>query len=190
MTQRSSISEIEGAPPGVVPRIGAETVIRQSKMETLCQRRKIAYLAFLARFGRTEQLREVEGLGKGEKCEGHGKYRCWIRYALADDRRLCQRRKIAYLAFVARFDGRSSFGTVTGGRKMRAPDFLLHFAVVSDERPQMDQHFVKEKLRTWLLWQAAVERGGFGIVRGWSRRKMRAPDFCRISPLHPLSARR
>ena len=50
--QRSSIFEIEGTPLGVLLRIGAETVIGQCKTDTLWQRRKTAYQAFVA-FRRT-----------------------------------------------------------------------------------------------------------------------------------------
>jgi hypothetical protein len=46
MTQRSSILEIEGAPFGVLLWISAETVIDQSKMDTLWQRRKSAVPGF------------------------------------------------------------------------------------------------------------------------------------------------
>lgn len=52
MTQQSSISKIECSPLGVLLRISAETVIDQSKMDTLWQRRKIADQAFVA-FHRT-----------------------------------------------------------------------------------------------------------------------------------------
>ena len=52
MTQQSSISKIECAPLGVLLRISAETAIRQSKKDTLCQRRKTADQAFVA-FRRT-----------------------------------------------------------------------------------------------------------------------------------------
>ena len=41
MTQRSSISEIEGAPLGALPRTGAETVIGQSKTIGLVKEEKL-----------------------------------------------------------------------------------------------------------------------------------------------------
>ena len=51
----------------VLLRIGAETVIWQSKWDTLCQRSKAADQAFVATSGRPRRLRDGEGFGNEVK---------------------------------------------------------------------------------------------------------------------------
>ena len=95
MTERSSISEIEGASLGVLPRTGAETVIGQSKTIGLVKEEKLRTRLLWQDPARAGQLRDGEGFGNDDNCERQVPvtYR-WIRWALVDNQCFVKEEKL------------------------------------------------------------------------------------------------